>query len=585
MGLIKPSLPDLDYDRWRTQPRMERVRAMVVHWAEHGFGAPESVYVLYIVKLALYVLGAAYFASLTPGLGGLGSIGHWWSQPIVYEKTVVFTLLFEVLGFGCGFGPLTLRFLPPIGGFLYWLRPGTIRLPPWPSKVPGTSGTRRTLIDVVLYAGVLGVAIWLLASPGSAGSGGLHTSAGLIPPARFVPLITVLAVLGLRDKTIFLAARSEVYLLATITFLLPGVDMIVAAKLVLVAIWWGAATSKLNHHFPNVVEAMESNNPVLRVSAIKRRFHRNVPDDIRPSGLSVLLAHGGTVIEFVVPLVLLLSHGGPVTTVAAIIMIAFHLHILSSLPLGAPFEWNVYMIYGIGFLFVHDARFGVGSLSDPLVVAGLMLVVAAVVVAGNLVPSKFSFLLSMRYYAGNWATSMWCMKPSALAKLETGVVGFPGLASTQLTRLYGEPTADLLAHKGYAFRALHTHGRALFGLIERAAGPRHETDYTPIDGEFIAGPTLGWNFGEGHLHNEQLLGALQQRCHFVEGEVRVIILESQPMFSHVQQYRLVDAVAGEFERGTVAVADMRNRQPWAGEIPVTVISGGVSPSPVGTAGG
>jgi len=39
MGLIKPSLPDLDYDQWRSQPRRERVRAMVVHWAEHGFDA------------------------------------------------------------------------------------------------------------------------------------------------------------------------------------------------------------------------------------------------------------------------------------------------------------------------------------------------------------------------------------------------------------------------------------------------------------------------------------------------------------------------------------------------------------------
>jgi hypothetical protein len=35
MGLIKPSLPDLDYDQWRSQPRREQVRAMVVHWAEH----------------------------------------------------------------------------------------------------------------------------------------------------------------------------------------------------------------------------------------------------------------------------------------------------------------------------------------------------------------------------------------------------------------------------------------------------------------------------------------------------------------------------------------------------------------------
>src|SRR5450759_117379 len=39
MGLIKPSLPDLDYDQWRSQPRREQVRAMVVHWAEQDLDA------------------------------------------------------------------------------------------------------------------------------------------------------------------------------------------------------------------------------------------------------------------------------------------------------------------------------------------------------------------------------------------------------------------------------------------------------------------------------------------------------------------------------------------------------------------
>ena len=37
-------------------------------------------------------------------------------------------------------GPLTLRINPPIGGVLYWLRPGTVRLPPWPGRVPLTGG-------------------------------------------------------------------------------------------------------------------------------------------------------------------------------------------------------------------------------------------------------------------------------------------------------------------------------------------------------------------------------------------------------------------------------------------------------------
>ena len=49
-------------------------------------------------------------------------------------------MLWEVLGLGAGSLPLTLRFSPMIGGVLYWLRPGTVRLPPWPDRVPLTRG-------------------------------------------------------------------------------------------------------------------------------------------------------------------------------------------------------------------------------------------------------------------------------------------------------------------------------------------------------------------------------------------------------------------------------------------------------------
>ena len=58
------------------------------------------------------------------------------------------------------------------------------------------------------------------------------------------------------------------------------------------------------------------------------------------------------------------------------------------------------------------------------------------------------------------------------------------------------------------------------------------------------------------LHNEQLVAALQKRCHFEPGEVRVVMLDAQPIHRQTQQYRLVDAATGEFERGYVRVADM-----------------------------
>jgi hypothetical protein len=258
MGFVKPNLPDLDYDEWRARPRAERVRAMVVDWASAGFGTPDAVYLVYALKIVFYVAAAIFFVTLTPGIGGFGDVARWWTEPIVFEKVVLWTLLFEVIGLGCGFGPLTLRFLPPLGGFLHWLRPGTIRLPPWPGTVPGTRGTTRTLLDVVLYAGVLAAAVWALLAPGARSLGGLPGPAGLIEPARLWPLVIGLPLLGLRDKTIFLAARAEVYGTMTLAFLLPGTDMIVTAKFVMLALWWGAATSKLNRHFPFVVSVMMS---------------------------------------------------------------------------------------------------------------------------------------------------------------------------------------------------------------------------------------------------------------------------------------------------------------------------------------
>ena len=169
MGFMSPELPDVDHDTWPTLPRATRLQVVTRHWAEHGFGTPYAVYLLYLIKIALYVAAPAAIISLTPGLGGLSHIADWWTQPIVYQKFIVFTLLFEVAGFGCGSGPLTGRFMPPIGGFLYWLRPNTIRLPAWPDKVPFTRGDSRSVIDVVLYAVVLISGVWALVSPGHGG--------------------------------------------------------------------------------------------------------------------------------------------------------------------------------------------------------------------------------------------------------------------------------------------------------------------------------------------------------------------------------------------------------------------------------
>src|ERR1700740_1360663 len=125
MGFMSPELPDVDPATWRTTPRATRLQIVTRHWAEHGFGTPYAVYLLYLIKIAIYVAAPAAIISLTPRLGGLGRIGDWWTQPIVYQKVIIFTLLFEVAGFGCGSGPLTGRVIPAGGGVLLLVRAHT----------------------------------------------------------------------------------------------------------------------------------------------------------------------------------------------------------------------------------------------------------------------------------------------------------------------------------------------------------------------------------------------------------------------------------------------------------------------------
>ena len=181
MGFLKPDLPEVDMDEWSKGTRSEKIRPMARHWAEVGFGTPVALHLFYVVKILLYILGGWLFASATAGLGGFTEVASWWSEPIVFEKVVLYTMLFEVIGLGCGFGPLNNRFFPPMGSILYWMRFGTIRLPPWPDRVPGTRGTKRTPFDVALYGLLLIMTLAALVADGTGPVPSLNTTVGLLP--------------------------------------------------------------------------------------------------------------------------------------------------------------------------------------------------------------------------------------------------------------------------------------------------------------------------------------------------------------------------------------------------------------------
>ena len=579
MGFLKQDAPVIDYEEWSKGTRAEKIVPMARHWAEVGFGTPVVLHLFYVVKILLYVLAAWLIVLTTRGIDGFTNVASWYAEPIVFEKVVLYTMLFEVVGLGCGFGPLNNRFFPPMGSILYWLRPRTIRLPPWPNRIPLTKGTARTPFDVALYAALLVMLLVALFSDGTGPIPALDTTVGVLPLWQIGTILGLLAVLSLRDKVIFLAARGEVYASFTVAFLFAGVDMIIAAKLVCLVIWLGAATSKLNKHFPFVISTMMSNNPVFRPRWIKRRFFEHFPDDLRPGRLSRMLAHFSTAIEGLVPLVLFFSHGGWPTAIAALVMLCFHFGILSSIPMGVPLEWNVFMMFSVLALFVGHAHVGLTDMTTPLPIV-LFLVVAGTVVTGNLFPRKVSFLPGMRYYAGNWDTTLWCVKTSAEEKIAKNIVAIASMPAAQMEKFYGsKETAQMYLYMGYAFRAFNSHGRAMFTLAHRAMAGQNEDDYMLTDGERICSTAIGWNFGDGHMHNEQLIAALQERCHFEPEEIRILLLDAQPIHKQRQEYRLVDAATGEFERGYVKVADMVTRQPWDDQVPVCVTWSAATASP------
>lgn len=563
MGFFQPAPPPFETEEWRRRPYLERIKPLARDWGERGLGTPDFVYLLYVVKIVAYALGGLLVISAsTPGLGGLGSLGEWWTEPIVFQKAVVWTMLWEVLGLGAGSLPLTLRFSPMIGGVLYWLRVGTIRQPPWPERVPGTAGTRRGLFDVALYAGLL-VALMFLLLEGQVAAEGI--AAGRLSPVAVAVALGLLGLLGLRDKVAFLAARPEVYGNLMLIFLFAPTNLIVAAQLVFFCIWWGAAASKLNHHFPFVVTVMISNTPWHRWRSMKRRLYRDFPEDMRPSTLGATIAHFGTVLEFLLPAVLILSNGGTIGMIAVAGMVIFHLHILSTFPLAVPLEWNVFMIFGLLFLFGHYGDVPFSTLDSPLLVAILALTCVGLPVLGNLRPDLVSFLPAMRYYAGNWATSQWLFKceDRAEGRMDFCLTKPAPTVARQLEKFYDHGTVEVLLHKGLAFRSMHSHGRALASLAIRAVDDIEQYDVR--EGELIAGVACGYNFGDGHFHNERLLEAIQKRCLFEPGQLRVVTLEAQPVGSPYQRYRIFDAAEGLLEEGRVRVSDMVERQPWLGD--------------------
>ncbi|MEM9730597.1 MAG: DUF3556 domain-containing protein [Myxococcota bacterium] len=543
-------LPPYPMERIVAAPFPERVRLVCRSWAAQVAPNQPIVMALYWLKYLFLYLGVwAGFCALNAGYPGFGSFIEWAFSKTSFQKLMVWSTVYELIGLGCSWGPLNARFKPMTGGFRYFLRAGTTKMPLFPG-VPVIGNTLRNWLDVALYIATQLLFLRILVAPE-------------VTPALLLPPLVVLAVLGVFDTTQFLAARAEHYYVVLVCLAFGSADdlWISGTKLTWIFIWFWAATSKLNRHFPSVIMFMMNNGPFFP-NSVKKRLFGSYLDDLRPSRFAARVSHMGTVIEYTIPIFLLLA-STPTTTILALCWMAnFHFFIMLNNPNGMPLEWNILMIYGGIFMFGFHPDASLLALGQsPWLLAFLLFSLFVVPLVGNFVPSRVSFLLSMRYYAGNWAYNIWLFrKDGSLDKLDS-LKKSAGTMADQLAQLGQEPEiADLANTMTMASRFMHFEGRPLLDALPRAVDDIE--DYEWIEGEVLGGSIIGWNFGDGHLNGKKLLQAIQPQCNFEPGEVRVISVESQPLFKPIMQWEIHDGATGLVDRGATDLRAMVDQQPW-----------------------
>lgn len=576
MAYRTAELPPVELDEFEKMPFFERQKMLMLHWVEAGFGTPKQTSTFYAWKIFLYGLfGLIVCGAFTAGLE-FNDIGGWWDEPILYQKLMVWTILLEILGLAATCGPMAFHFDPPIGGVLYWWQQDTLRVPPYPRYLKFTRGTRRTPWDTGLYKLIVFWLIMMLFLSGDPIDGLPDGRAGVMPQWACLVYAGLIITMGLRDKVVFLSARSEQYLPPMLVFALMGnfVNMIVAVKILIVVVWIGAGISKLQHGFSSTVSIMVQNTPWVVWDKFRKKTVKDYPNDIRPSTVTHLMAHiGGTTCEIVMPLVLLFSPWPWMTWIAIVSIWMLHTFIISTFPLAVPLEWNVFFMFCAAFLFANFspgngyAVTDMGTIPLVLVVTGALFPIAL----GALRPQYVSFLVGMKQYAGNWASATFSLRNKEIEdRINERIVKAADNQIDQIEPLFGREISEIFIQKAVAFRMMHPMGRMhISGLMCHVDDL---DDRIQREGEFLSNVLTGWNFGDGHCLDERLIAGWQERCQYEPGDVVAVFTESQPMFGKIVQYRVIDAALGCVEKGWYHNDDAYNTQPWLpdGPIPHTV---------------
>ena len=204
MKLLTPKPLPYDPLEWVQRPLHERGRMVCEAWAMQGYGTPLAVYAVYAVEDRALRRRVGLLLRLQPS-SAARTIGEWWLTPVAFQKAILWSMLFEGLGLGCGSGPLTGRYFPPIGGVLYFAAPGHDEARRCFRRCRCSAARGAAWLDVALYLALVGCSSRRSSSPS--------------PDRRLlIAIALVVPVLGLADRTIFLALRGEHYWTTIVCF-------------------------------------------------------------------------------------------------------------------------------------------------------------------------------------------------------------------------------------------------------------------------------------------------------------------------------------------------------------------------------
>jgi hypothetical protein len=441
-----------------------------------------------------------------------------------YKRFLVWNLLFEVSGFGCNAG---------CGGvhrYFQFLTPGTLKYPLMLDQREGPVlspfGARRTGLDIAIFLSYVGSCLYALTRP-------------VVTSASVYPVLASLFLGGISDQVMFLSSRGEVYgwMVTCVALGNTDNDIFTGIQCVQLGIWLWAGISKLGPWFPYAVQTMLSNSALLPVRTFKmnEKLYEDFPNhDFRPSAICKILAWAGTIQELAFPL--MIAQGNEVGMLGHAIASAFHVFIWSQFAAGTPQEWNIFTMVGSLYLFGYRGHQGV-SLETiaalPLALKSFLFFAEVFLPAlGTFFPSKVSFLVAMRYYAGNWPATVYLVKKDAWCKFDEMKPVFEPYKKAYLDPC--GPSEDetgqaLGSYEFLTWRCMHLHGRLVSNLIMKALGDDGKLeDYHVVPGLMLSNTFYGFGFGDGNMADSWFAQQLQEKCQFKPREAFLISMDSTP---------------------------------------------------------